>query len=70
MRLVSKNFVVELNDEQVNVVVDALHVAYKHWKEQATKNGVAKSMPKSFKAKELRNDFASLVQRSFMGEDA
>lgn len=61
---VTRTFSVELNTEEVENITTALHELYKTLKD-VNKNAEAIS-----RTWELRNGFASLIGRAYMGVDA
>ena len=72
MNTLSKNFIIELTADEVDVIATALHGQYKHNKEMLSDKPInpeyiTKHM---VQAKELRNTFANLLNRQYLGEDA
>lgn len=65
MTVSTKKFNVELTEREVNIITSALHTRY-----MPVKKEHGYSNPEATEVRELRNDFASLVGRYFMGEDA
>lgn len=63
---------IELSEKEINIIVNALHVEYMTIKNTKQENQVEsrKAYNRMQPIRELRNDLASLINRSFMGEDA
>ena len=63
----------KLTNDEINLITTALHGQYKTCKEVAKKNG-SDTQPYIFEdmslARELRNAFGNIVNRTYMGEDA
>ena len=72
MKLESKSYSVSLNEDEIDVIVNALHACYMDMKEtpQESKEDSQKTYVRMQPLKELRNSFANLINRSFMGKDA
>lgn len=72
MKLESKTYSVSLNEDEIDVIVNALHACYMDMKEtpQESKEDSQKTYVRMQPLKELRNSFANLINRSFMGKDA
>lgn len=65
MTVNTKNFEVNLTEREVEVIATALHKSYRPLKdEHGYSNAEASEL------RELRNAFAGLVNRHYMGEDA
>lgn len=64
MKLVESKYKIEFEKTEVEVMVDYLHKAYMALREDDANKETAIAM------RELRNNFASLVGRRFMGIDA
>lgn len=73
MQTVKRSFTVELTAEEIEVITTALHGEYKFVKDLRTK-AEQDQQPRLHQKQEttqrLRNEFAELVGRRFMGEDA
>lgn len=72
MKTLTKTFTIELTTDEIEIITTALHGQYKHNKEMIMDNPknpeyITKHM---MEAQALRNSFANLINRSFMGEDA
>ena len=72
MKTIECLYRIELSEKEINIIVNALHVEY-----MTIKNTKPENQEESRKAynrmqpiRELRNDLANLINRSFMGEDA
>lgn len=61
MKRISKNYVIELTEEEIDLLVTSLNEQYKAERHTA---GRASELRK------LRNDLAAIINRFFMGEDA
>ena len=63
---------VELNKGEIEIIVNAIHAAYQELKCMVPENQSEsrKTYERMQPLRELRNSFASLIGRSFMGEDA
>ena len=72
MKLESKTYSVSLNEDEIDVIVNALHACYMDMKEtpQESMEDSKKTYARMQPLKELRNSFANLIDRSFMGKDA
>ena len=65
MKSIEKCFKVELTEEEIGTLTDALHHAYMYQRGLDKPNGA-----KMCAVRALRNDFASLINCHYTGEDA
>lgn len=72
MKLESKTFSVSLNEDEIETIVNALQACYKDMRDtpQASPEDSRKAYARMYALREIRNGFAGLINRSFMGEDA
>lgn len=72
MKTLERSFTIELTTDEIDIITTALHGQYKHNKEMlfdkpTSPEYITRHMTQS---QELRNSFAHLIGRSYMGEDA
>ena len=65
MKISTKSFDVNLTEREVEIITNALHKIYKPLKEEQKYTN-----PEATEVRELRNAFAGLINRHYMGEDA
>ena len=70
IKTLGKNFVLEISEEDISIVVEALNELYILKTNEYKEHGGEKIYNKKASARALRNDFASLIGRTYMGEDA
>ena len=72
MTVERKIYSVTLTEDEIQTIVNALHACYMDMKEtpQESKEESQKTYVRMQPLKELRNSFANLINRSFMGKDA
>lgn len=75
MQTVEKRFVIEMTEKEISVAVDTLHKQYKTNKVELENMNCDGKFNQTLEEnnrqiKYLRNDLASLLNRSYMGEDA
>lgn len=73
MQTVKHSFTVELTADEIEVITTALHGEYKFIKDLRTKaeqDQQTRLHQKQETTQRLRNEFAELVGRRFMGDDA
>ena len=78
MKVAATLYNVELNSKEINTIVNAIQAAYLETKEEyealpnraEVYDDVRKLNDRLSELKELRNSFAQLVNRQFMGKDA
>lgn len=74
MTIKQQYFTVELTPEEIDIITTALHGEYKFIREQRHKPENADRQPQLYQKQQatqkLRNAFAELIDRRYMGEDA
>lgn len=72
MNRIETTYKVELTADEIEIITTALHGEYKFIKELKCKNQdeIIKRNDKINKVRTIRNEFGSIIDRSFMGEDA
>ena len=74
MKIIEKRFFVELTESEIETITTALHAEYKFRREDAEKEQdaprKARRSADACEARSLRNVFADLIGRRYMGEDA
>ena len=72
MTLKGQIYSVELTNDEIELIVNVLHATYKEIKEapQRDQEESRKAYMRMQPLRELRNAFATIINRSFMGEDA
>lgn len=65
MLTVGKKFVVELSETEVKLITTALHREYTEWDDYSHTISERKE-----DCRNIRNEMANLIGRSFMGKDA
>lgn len=74
MKLNEKTFKVELTEEEVNSLCDMLHESFRVRKQDCADHSKTPEYGtlrnKVIASRNMRNFFATLVNRSYMGEDA
>ncbi|MBR0420254.1 MAG: hypothetical protein IJI66_13925 [Erysipelotrichaceae bacterium] len=68
MKVNSKSFNIDLTEDEISIIIDALNEDYKTFKNMDEKGEIATRHMN--KARELRNTLGGLINRLFMGEDA
>lgn len=68
MKKIDTSYTIELTTKEVNVIVDEFHFLYKMCKEGAEKGECDAEHLRELR--DIRNSFASLINRSYMGKDA
>ena len=69
MTILSKTFTLQLTPDEIEIITTALHGQYKTDKELNEQNS-ALYHDRMVLARKLRNDFADMINRRYMGEDA
>lgn len=73
MKTVNKVFQIELTENEIELITTALHGEYKFIRaerEKADQDSAPRLYEKMQAVKAIRNSFADLVNRRYMGEDA
>ena len=74
MLKIAHKFTVELTTEEIELLTTALHGEYKFIKNLRAENANPSEAPRLYEKQKalqaLRNSFAALVNRFYMGEDA
>lgn len=72
MKMIEKTFTIELTEQEIEIITTALHGEYKHIKEMKcdSPEHSRKMHEKMVNIRGIRNSFASLIGRMYMGEDA
>ena len=73
MKTIEQTYKVELNVDEVRAIADSLHAEYlkfRHAYESATSQDAPKIYKDVSMLRTLRNSFANIIGRSYMGEDA
>lgn len=72
MKVQEKIFVTTLTEKEIEYITEALHKIYKEMKIQNSDKdaNVYVNTTKTAELRILRNEFASLIGRAYMGEDA
>ena len=70
IKTLDKTFVLEITSSDINTITDALHELYTVKRKEYNEHGGEKLYNEWVSFRELRNEFASLIGRNFMGKDA
>ena len=72
MKTLEKSYKVELTTDEIEIITTALHGEYKFCKESRpdTIDESKRIYNKMQAVRTIRNEFASMINRSYMGEDA
>lgn len=74
MLQIAHKFTVELTTEEIELLTTALHGEYKFIKKLQSENTNPSEAPRLYEKRKtlqaLRNSFAALINRFYMGEDA
>ena len=72
MKVEGKLYSVSLTEDEIDIIANALHACYKEIKEtpQENQDESRKAYERMQPIRKLRNSFAQLIYRSYMGEDA
>lgn len=72
MKVLATTFTIELTKDEIEILTMALHDEYKFCKDLQPDNIKDRKRieEKTENTRELRNNFAGLIAKSYMGEDA